>query len=135
MKPFATLCLAVALGAISGAAGSARVGKEQASSQQEPKGRIFGKITPKVGVGYDVVLIKRGSDIPVAFASVDTLHGVWKFALEDIPPGIYELEVHHGPNPGPNCGIGSWSNSVSVRPGETVRVTVKLSVDHNARCE
>jgi hypothetical protein len=107
--------------------------QHQADTPAKAPGKIEGKISPRVGIGFDVSLNVPGSNRQVTFATVDALRDRWKFTLDNIPPGTYQLVINHLPVSG--CGIGSWAGPVSVRSGETVQMKVKLKVDHNARCE
>jgi plastocyanin len=46
-----------------------------------------------------------------------------KFRLADVPPGTYELEMTH-----PAGGL-HWRKRVEVKPGETLRVDIRVSAD------
>ena len=62
---------------------------------------------------------------------LDRHHG--EFVLDDIPPGLYRLDVN--PLPVSGCGILPWSQTVVVESGTTTRVTAKLKVARHAICE
>ncbi len=128
---FSTLTLALLLmmaGGIGSMAGAP--GPGQVKDQTPTSGRLAGVITPQVKSGFQVRLLIPATTTEIASKNSDP---DGHFALEDIHPGTYQLDIEDSNGNG-GCAHLPWTKKVTIRAGKTTTVKAKVEPKAGAAC-
>jgi hypothetical protein len=124
-----TLALMIAVGGNGAWAGGPDPG--QVKDETPTSGRIVGVITPQVKSGFHIRLLVPGTTTEIASKDSDA---DGHFALEDIHPGTYQLDIEDSNGTG-GCAHLPWTKKITIRAGKTTTVKAKVEPKPGAACE